>query len=155
MASVVDFQNFSPNSPWQPRVRESIASRLPEGHYFFLPPSTHVFAGAEVYMDSEDSNSSSDTSFPAEEEEDPGSDLELSSSNSDEDESLAQAFALGRPPYGNTMDCDHAEQDLAPVITLPISGGEPTLSTHRNNPQTMPKVPFSHRQHRVSHCPLT
>ncbi|KAM7305220.1 NAD-dependent protein deacetylase sirtuin-1 [Ixodes scapularis] len=79
--------------PWKPR--ESVAARLPGGHFLFTPPSTYVFSGAEVFVESEDSDSPS----PAEEESD-------SSFSSDEEEEAAgtgsamECEAADRPPVG-------------------------------------------------------
>ncbi|XP_066256004.1 NAD-dependent protein deacetylase sirtuin-1 [Euwallacea similis] len=51
---------------WQPKVKKSLAQRLPPNTFHLLPPSRYVFPGAEVYYDPEekssclDENSSSD-----------------------------------------------------------------------------------------------
>lgn len=74
---------------WKPR--ESVAARLPEGHFLFTPPSTYVFSGAEVFVESEDSDSPS----PGEEESD-------SSFSSDEEEEAAGV--------GSAMDCEAASR---------------------------------------------
>ncbi|XP_077504571.1 sirtuin 1 isoform X1 [Amblyomma americanum] len=109
---------------WKPRIRESVASRLPEGHYLFTSPSTYIFSGAEVYVDSEDSDSPG-ASFTGEEEEDVESDSESSHStfSSDEEESPAHTSGLESPSQGNTMDCDPAEQGPSTGPTsMPLVG---------------------------------
>lgn len=113
----------SSDALWKPRMRESVASRLPEGHYLFTPPSTYIFSGAEVYIDAEDSDSPG-ASFAGEEEEDAESDSESSSFSSDEEESPAQTSGLESPSHGNTMDCDQAEPPApAAASARPLVGG--------------------------------
>lgn len=36
---------------WQPKVKRSLVERLPEGAFYLVPPSRHIFPGAEVYYD--------------------------------------------------------------------------------------------------------
>ncbi|XP_077276480.1 sirtuin 1 isoform X2 [Temnothorax americanus] len=67
---------------WQPKIRESLASRLPENSYYQLAPGRYIFPGAEVYSEpepydqcslsanSESTDSDSDSSSGEEEEED-------------------------------------------------------------------------------------
>lgn len=119
--SQVDSLDCSPECPWKPRTRESIASRLPEGHYLFTPPSTYIFSGAEVYVDSEDSDSPG-ASYTGEEEEEAESDSESSRSSfsSDEDGSPAHTSGLESPSQGNTMDCDPTEQSSTTASTTPL-----------------------------------
>ncbi|XP_037269621.1 sirtuin 1 isoform X2 [Rhipicephalus microplus] len=119
--SQVDILDCSSEFPWKPRTRESVASRLPEGHFLFTPPSTYIFSGAEVYVDSEDSDSPG-ASFTGEEEEEAESDSESSRSSfsSDEDGSPAHTSGLESPSQGNTMDCDQTEQSSAAASTTPL-----------------------------------
>ncbi|KAK7869073.1 hypothetical protein R5R35_000792 [Gryllus longicercus] len=43
---------------WQPKIRESLASRLPEDSYYFMQPNTYIFPGAEVFYDPDDTEHS-------------------------------------------------------------------------------------------------
>lgn len=88
---------------WKPR--ESVAARLPGGHFLFTPPSTYVFSGAEVFVESEDSDSPS----PAEEESD-------SSFSSDEEEEAAGT--------GSAMECEAADRLPAEQQGSPRGQGE-------------------------------
>ncbi|CAN7993704.1 unnamed protein product [Ixodes hexagonus] len=81
-----------PQRLWKPR--ESVAARLPEGHFLFTPPSTYVFSGAEVFVESEDSDS-------------PSPDESDSSFSSDEDECEEPTSA------GSAMDCEAANRPQA------------------------------------------
>ncbi|XP_020281472.1 NAD-dependent protein deacetylase sirtuin-1 isoform X2 [Pseudomyrmex gracilis] len=84
---------------WQPKIRESLAARLPENSYYQLAPGRYIFPGAEVYAEPEDfdryslsansesTDSDSDSSSGEEEEdeeEETGADDDLSE-NADAD----------------------------------------------------------------------
>ncbi|PSN54664.1 hypothetical protein C0J52_01051 [Blattella germanica] len=43
---------------WQPKIRESLAARLPENCYYLLTPNRYIFPGAEVYYDPDDNEQS-------------------------------------------------------------------------------------------------
>ncbi|XP_006611770.1 NAD-dependent protein deacetylase sirtuin-1 isoform X2 [Apis dorsata] len=67
---------------WHPKIRKSLAERLPENSYYQLAPGKYIFPGAEIYSDpeeydhcslsinSESSDSDSDSSSIDEEEDD-------------------------------------------------------------------------------------
>nr|XP_023022612.1 NAD-dependent protein deacetylase sirtuin-1 [Leptinotarsa decemlineata] len=44
--SVSDLRGY-----WQPKVKKSLADRLPENSFHLIPPSRYIFPGAEVYYD--------------------------------------------------------------------------------------------------------
>ncbi|XP_057336807.1 NAD-dependent protein deacetylase sirtuin-1 [Microplitis mediator] len=39
---------------WQPEVKESLASRLPENTYYQVSPGKYIFTGAEIYIEPDD-----------------------------------------------------------------------------------------------------
>ncbi|XP_046392841.1 NAD-dependent protein deacetylase sirtuin-1 [Ischnura elegans] len=43
---------------WQPKIRESLASRLQENSFYHLQPNRYIFPGAEVYYDPDEEQSS-------------------------------------------------------------------------------------------------
>ncbi|KAJ9584477.1 hypothetical protein L9F63_021171 [Diploptera punctata] len=43
---------------WQPKIRESLAARLPENSYYLFTPNRYIFPGAEVYYDPDDNEQS-------------------------------------------------------------------------------------------------
>lgn len=45
---------------WQPKVKRSLADRLPPNSFHLMPPSRYVFPGAEVYYDPDEKSSSDD-----------------------------------------------------------------------------------------------
>ncbi|KAJ8976872.1 hypothetical protein NQ317_001196 [Molorchus minor] len=53
---------------WQPKIKKSLADRLPSNSFHLIPPSRYIFPGAEVYYDPDEKlhyegdSSSSDTS---------------------------------------------------------------------------------------------
>lgn len=58
---------------WQPKVKKSLADRLPENSFHLMPPSRYIFPGAEVYYDPDeklhyegDSSSSSSSDIDSE-----------------------------------------------------------------------------------------
>lgn len=60
---------------WQPKVKKSLADRLPESSFHLIPPSRYIFPGAEVYYDPDeklhyegDSSSSSSSDIDSESE---------------------------------------------------------------------------------------
>lgn len=60
---------------WQPKVKKSLADRLPENSFHLMPPSRYIFPGAEVYYDPDeklhyevDSSSSSSSDIDSESE---------------------------------------------------------------------------------------
>lgn len=60
---------------WQPKVKKSLADRLPENSFHLVPPSRYIFPGAEVYYDPDeklhyegDSSSSSSSDIDSESE---------------------------------------------------------------------------------------
>ncbi|KAL1518258.1 hypothetical protein ABEB36_001906 [Hypothenemus hampei] len=42
---------------WQPKVKKSLAHRLPPNSFHLVPPSRYIFPGAEVYYDPDDKSS--------------------------------------------------------------------------------------------------
>ncbi|KOX72208.1 NAD-dependent protein deacetylase sirtuin-1 [Melipona quadrifasciata] len=86
---------------WHPKVRKSLAVRLPENSYYQLAPGKYIFPGAEVYSDpeeydhcslsinSESSDSDSDSSSVEEEEEDEGEEEEEEDEDEGEEEQEA------------------------------------------------------------------
>lgn len=60
---------------WQPKVKKSLADRLPENSFHLIPPNRYIFPGAEVYYDpdeklhyEEDSSSSNSSDLDSESE---------------------------------------------------------------------------------------
>lgn len=60
---------------WQPKVKKSLADRLPENSFHLVPPNRYIFPGAEVYYDPDeklhyegDSSSSSSSDIDSESE---------------------------------------------------------------------------------------
>ncbi|KAG8228797.1 hypothetical protein J437_LFUL006676 [Ladona fulva] len=51
-------KNISLVNYWQPKVRESLTSRLQENSYYHLLPNRYIFPGAEIYYDPDDEQSS-------------------------------------------------------------------------------------------------
>ncbi|KAJ4443964.1 hypothetical protein ANN_05753 [Periplaneta americana] len=43
---------------WQPKIRESLATRLPDNSFYLLAPNRYIFPGAEVYYDPDDNEQS-------------------------------------------------------------------------------------------------
>ncbi|XP_076175109.1 sirtuin 1 [Ptiloglossa arizonensis] len=92
---------------WQPKVRESIAVRLPENTYYQLTPGKYIFPGAEIYSDPEDydqcslsinsesSESDSDSSSAVEEEEEEEEEEE-DEEDEDEDEQQGEMNKEGK-----------------------------------------------------------
>lgn len=39
---------------WQPKIKKSLADRLPPNSYHIIPPSRYIFPGAEVFYDPDD-----------------------------------------------------------------------------------------------------
>lgn len=46
-------------SCWEPKIRESLATRLPDNSYYFIHPNRYIFPGAEVLYDPDDCQRSS------------------------------------------------------------------------------------------------
>ncbi|XP_046980775.1 NAD-dependent protein deacetylase sirtuin-1 isoform X1 [Schistocerca americana] len=46
-------------SCWEPKIRESLATRLPDNSYYFVHPNRYIFPGAEVLYDPDDTQRSS------------------------------------------------------------------------------------------------
>lgn len=125
----------SPESLWKPRSRETVASKLPEGHYLFSSPSTYIFSGAEVYMELDDTESPG-ASFAEEESESESSRSSFSSDEEDEEEDCEEKSApvlprLGSPvaSTGNTMDCDAAERPAPSALSADKGDGGPATKT--------------------------
>lgn len=61
---------------WQPKVKKSLAERLPEDCFHLIPPNRYIFPGAEVYYDPDEKlhyeNNSSSSSSESEESDDEG-----------------------------------------------------------------------------------
>eukprot|EP00095_Tigriopus_kingsejongensis_P006597 maker-scaffold1280_size50848-snap-gene-0.9 protein:Tk06597 transcript:maker-scaffold1280_size50848-snap-gene-0.9-mRNA-1 annotation:"nad-dependent deacetylase sirtuin-1" len=55
---------------WQSKKRESLSRRLPQGSYYFQPPSRYVFPGAELFSDSDSSDSSDEDNDDGDESDD-------------------------------------------------------------------------------------
>ncbi|XP_060521146.1 NAD-dependent protein deacetylase sirtuin-1 [Cylas formicarius] len=47
---------------WQPKVKQSLADRLPDNSFHLVPPSRYIFPGAEVYYDPDEKSSCRDDS---------------------------------------------------------------------------------------------
>ncbi|XP_078036474.1 sirtuin 1 isoform X1 [Augochlora pura] len=82
---------------WQSKLRESLATRLPENSYYQLTPGKYIFPGAEVYSEPEDydqytvsvnseSSESDSVSSSAEEEEEEEDEEEEEEEEEEEDE---------------------------------------------------------------------
>ncbi|XP_015589565.1 NAD-dependent protein deacetylase sirtuin-1 [Cephus cinctus] len=73
---------------WQPKLKESLAKRLPENSYYQMTPGRYIFPGAEIYSDLDDydrcslsansDSSDSDSDTSSEEEEETCADEEFS-----------------------------------------------------------------------------
>lgn len=64
---------------WEPKVKHSLAERLPKHKYYLVPPSRYIFPGAEVYYDPDEKYGYSD------EEEEELSETESTESESDKE----------------------------------------------------------------------
>ncbi|XP_021936542.1 NAD-dependent protein deacetylase sirtuin-1 isoform X2 [Zootermopsis nevadensis] len=92
---------------WQPKIRESLAARLPENSYYFLAPNRYIFPGAEVYYDPDDNEQSSYSSSS-------------SSSSSDEGDSANNSSA---EESDNDVEDGEYWDDLASAVPdRPVNG---------------------------------
>ncbi|XP_067209786.1 NAD-dependent protein deacetylase sirtuin-1 isoform X2 [Linepithema humile] len=74
---------------WHPKIRESLATRLPENSYYQLAPGRYVFPGAEVYLEPEDYDQCSLSANSESTDSDSDSSSVLSLQSSDEEETCA------------------------------------------------------------------
>lgn len=51
---------------WEPKLKRSLESRLPENSYYLVPPSRYIFPGAEVFYDPDENYTFSDDSSDSE-----------------------------------------------------------------------------------------
>lgn len=71
-------KNESLRNLWEPKVKHSLADRLPKNRYYFVHPSRYIFPGAEVFYDPDEKYGFSD-------DDDSSSDSDLSDSESELD----------------------------------------------------------------------
>lgn len=71
-------KNESLRNLWEPKVKYSLADRLPKNMYYFIHPSRYIFPGAEVFYDPDEKYGFSD-------DDDSSSDSDLSDSESETD----------------------------------------------------------------------
>ncbi|KAL7643314.1 UNVERIFIED_CONTAM: hypothetical protein RMT77_006606 [Armadillidium vulgare] len=93
---------------WAPKVKESMAARLPDGKFLFCGGHRYVFPGAEVYYDPDDDEDDDDDSKSSQQSDSDGADTEepmMSNSNIGEEETNQQ-IASRRSSQALSEDVD-------------------------------------------------
>lgn len=104
---------------WEPKVKHSLAERLPKNMYYVVPPSRYIFPGAEVYYDpdekygySDDDDDEDDDQEEEEEEEDDDEESSDSGKSETDSESEGGESKFGTDEldkFSNFVSCNKTE----------------------------------------------